>query len=90
MANPHHLALIKQGAVYWNFWREQYPAVLPDLSSADLKGAYLVGANLKGVNFFKANLEAANLAQANIEGAYFRGANLEGATMPNGRCHQNE
>ena len=90
MANPQHLALIKQGSVYWNFWRDQYPAVLPDLSGANLKGAYLVGANLKGVNFFKANLEAANLAQANIEGAYFKEANLEGATMPNGRLYQFE
>ncbi|NET33081.1 MAG: pentapeptide repeat-containing protein [Cyanothece sp. SIO1E1] len=84
MANPNHLALIKQGIVHWNHWRNKYPEMMPDLSGADLKGAYLVGADLSGVNFFGANLEAANLTRTNIEGAYFRGANLEGAVMPNG------
>ena len=32
MANPEHLAILKQGVEEWNKWRREYPGVEPDLS----------------------------------------------------------
>jgi len=36
MANPDHLAILKQGVVAWNAWREANPDVRPDLVGAKL------------------------------------------------------
>ena len=88
MADSAHLSLLKQGVVYWNYWRGQYPESRPELRGADLSCAYLVGANFKGVNFFEANLAGANLTDANLEGAYLKGATLKGAIMPNGGMYE--
>jgi hypothetical protein len=46
MANEEHLARLKQGVDAWNTWREQNPAVVPDLSEADIGRIHLAGANL--------------------------------------------
>jgi hypothetical protein len=35
MANPEHLAILKEGLVVWNRWRQE-SRVSPDLSEADL------------------------------------------------------
>ena len=42
VANPGHLALLRQGVEVWNAWRAQEPSVRPDL-----KEAYLRMANLR-------------------------------------------
>ncbi len=31
MANPEHLAILKQGVEQWNKWKKEHPDVLPDL-----------------------------------------------------------
>jgi len=41
MANPEHLAILKQGVGAWNKWREENPNIAPDLSIAVLKEAHL-------------------------------------------------
>jgi uncharacterized protein YjbI with pentapeptide repeats len=66
MANPEHLAILKQGVEVWNAWRAKAPSVLPDLSDADLLGAKLDGANLGGSNLRGAILTGANLCGANL------------------------
>jgi uncharacterized protein YjbI with pentapeptide repeats len=38
MANPEHLAILKQGVEVWNRWRDDNPEAVPDLSDADLTG----------------------------------------------------
>jgi hypothetical protein len=38
MANPKHLAIIKQGVEAWNDWRSAQHRVKPDLRGADLSG----------------------------------------------------
>ena len=48
VANNEHLALLRQGSVIWNEWRERNSANPPDLSVADLSGADLSGAILSG------------------------------------------
>jgi uncharacterized protein YjbI with pentapeptide repeats len=56
MANPEHLALLKQGIRAWNEWRQTNPDIKPNLSEADLSGV-----NLSGINFSKANLSRGRL-----------------------------
>ena len=91
MANPEHLALLKQGATEWNQWRKKHKRVIPDLEKAnlcnlDLSQVNLKQANLKGANFSNSNLNHAQLVNANLQGANFlctdlRGANLRGANL---------
>ena|SRR5208283_1896327 len=92
MANPEHIAILKQGVERWNKWREEHPEVRPDLggaelgkvdfggnklSEADLSGADLSGANLSGSDLDGATLPWAHLFAADLTGASVREANLE-------------
>jgi uncharacterized protein YjbI with pentapeptide repeats len=61
MANPEHLAKLKEGAKAWNEWRVENPELTPDLIGAQLRGANLSGADLKAVNFHRADLDDAVL-----------------------------
>lgn len=71
MANPEHLARLKQGVEAWNRWREEEPSPPPDL-----QGAHLERAELRRANLILANLEGAKLAQANLRRADLRSAIL--------------
>ena len=48
MADPKHLARVKQGVTVWNAWRRRNPKVTPDLSRALLIDLELRGINLSG------------------------------------------
>jgi hypothetical protein len=76
MANPEHLAILKQGGEGWNEWREENQDVIPDLREADLSMA-----NLRGANLFGADLREANLSGANLFGAILCGAILSEADL---------
>ncbi|MCX6848168.1 MAG: hypothetical protein NTY98_04555 [Verrucomicrobia bacterium] len=47
MANPEHLAILKQGVAVWNEWREVNQGTQPELNYADLVGQFLPKVNLK-------------------------------------------
>ncbi len=32
MANEEHLAILRQGVVFWNEWRDENPDIIPNLS----------------------------------------------------------
>lgn len=86
MANPEHVAILKQGVEVWKQWWKDNPIVWSDLFTVDLRGADLRGADLRGITFSEANLEGANLEEANLEGAnlngvYFQKANLRRANL---------
>ena len=81
MANPKHLAVLKQGVETWNKWREEYRNIQPDLIGADLRGANLSGANLKDANLFAANLQGADLRWAHLIKANLFESNLSGAKL---------
>jgi uncharacterized protein YjbI with pentapeptide repeats len=81
MANPEHLARLKQGVEAWNRWRKDNRAVLPDLREANLKGADLSRANLSEANLDGAGLSGATLSEANVSGASISGSNLEAANL---------
>jgi hypothetical protein len=66
LANPEHLAKLKEGVEPWNRWRKENPVVQPDLTEAnfyqaDLNGADLHGAFLDGANLYMAHLRGADV-----------------------------
>ena len=71
MANPEHLAKLKEGVEAWNQWRKENPRVVPDLREANLPKAELSGANL-----FRSDLSGANLFEARLLRGYLSGADL--------------
>ncbi len=68
MPNEEHLRIIKQGVEAWNKWRYQNPETCPDLTEADLSGAFLSQANLRGTILVETNLEDAKLARCKVYG----------------------
>ena len=77
MANPEHLAILRQGVRKWNDWREENTELLhPDLSFADLSEM-----NLSDVKLAGGDLRAADLHGALFDGADLRGAELEKANI---------
>lgn len=91
MANPEHLATLKQGVEVWNKWKQGYVVERPDLVRADLRGKHLNGvdlskaelddADLSGADLTKANLFRARLARANLTKTILTGANLSGTHL---------
>jgi uncharacterized protein YjbI with pentapeptide repeats len=66
MANPEHLAILKQGVEVWNTWRKGN-SIGVDLSEANLYQAELGGADLSEVNLTRGFLCGANLEETDFE-----------------------
>lgn len=86
MANPEHVALVKQGAEAIAQWRKEHHGERLDLSWANLLRANLIRADLSEAdlswaNLFGADLGGANLSLANLFGANLFGADLNGANL---------
>ncbi len=81
MANPEHLAILKQGVEVWNQWREEKREPRPDLSRADLSGRKLSGVNFRNAELHGADLGLANLYSADLRRASLIKADLGGATL---------
>jgi hypothetical protein len=75
LANPEHLAKLKEGVEPWNQWRRRNPKVQPDLSQVNLDSAHLPSANLSSTN----------LSGANLDVAYLYGADLRYASLSHAR-----
>lgn len=71
MANPEHLAILRQGVEVWNQWREDQPEIEPNLKGANLKNL-----NLESINFNKANLIGTNFTNTILINAHFKEAKL--------------
>jgi uncharacterized protein YjbI with pentapeptide repeats len=76
MANPEHLAKLKEGVKAWNKWKQEDPSFRWGLREADLCGVDLRGEILKDVNFSRTLLR-----QANLNGADLRGSGLFSADL---------
>ncbi len=81
MANPDHVAKIKEGVGVWNKWRKENPEIIPDLNWASLSRKNLGGANLERAILINATLTGADLRRANLKGAYLIRADLRGANL---------
>jgi uncharacterized protein YjbI with pentapeptide repeats len=85
MANPEHVALLKQNVEKWNEWRwDNKREDKPNLNAlvvAALGWPALRKADLSEVDFFAASLRRANLRGANLSRADLRKADLRGANL---------
>lgn len=91
MANPEHLARLKEGVEAWNKWREKNPDIEIDLREASLgrliklRFANIRDARLEGANLRGAYLQGAVLYHADLEWAQLRRAHLQHADL-NSAC----
>jgi|GEM_PF-1000201 len=81
MANEEHLAILSQGVMAWNQWRQDNPELTPDLSGANLSDASLSGANLSRVDLSQVNLSQGELTWADLGEAKLNWANLSQADL---------
>jgi hypothetical protein len=86
MANPEHLEILMQGVEVWNEWKRKSVLIVPELSSATLRGINLSGidlrlARLEHADMRDTNLTDANLTLTNLSHANLSGANLTRATL---------
>jgi hypothetical protein len=81
LANPDHLAKLKEGPEAWNQWREQNLDIRPDLSEADLRGADLSRRDLNRANLYKTDLQGADLVGAFLHKADLGAANFSRANL---------
>lgn len=81
MANPKHLAKLREGVVAWNEWRKKNPDAVVDLSESDLREASLHDANLCKVNLIGASLKGADLGGSDLREAKLLGGCLDRAKL---------
>ena len=86
MANPEHVAILRQGVEVWNQWRKDNLDIRPDLHMADFTGADLTGANFYCVEWGRGKLSHAHLrecvfAASNLFAVDFGWSNLTGANL---------
>lgn len=79
MANPEHLAILKQGVDVWNKWRKENQHITPILNNANLGEADLSGANLSETDLTNADLSGSHLVGADFCRAEITGVNFNGA-----------
>jgi len=98
MADPEHLAILRQGVEVWNQWRMQNKSTSPDLSNADLEEMQMPGidfhqtslhrARLRSVNLSDGNLDWANLLQVDLSRSTLRGVTLRDAYLMEADLHR--
>jgi len=69
MANPEHVALVRQGAEAIREWRQEHPDERLDLRRANLFEAKLSGANLSDAILWRTDLRMAKLSRAKLSRA---------------------
>jgi|SRR5450755_806295 TIR domain/Pentapeptide repeats (8 copies) len=81
MAEQGQVARLRHSVDEWNLWRQEQPLLRPDLSGANLRGAWLSNANLREVNLIDADLRSADLSKTVLSGANLSEVNLTRADL---------
>jgi uncharacterized protein YjbI with pentapeptide repeats len=81
VANPDHLAILRQGVDAWKEWRTSNPHIEPDLRDISLPEANLSGFDLSGAGMRRADFRCARFDNCNLAGADLRDAVLRGADL---------
>ena len=81
MANPEHVALVRQGAKAIAEWRRQHPRAPLNLRECDFTGISLIEADLERAKARRAKFSRANLRGAKLNHADLREADLSGADL---------
>ena len=79
MANPQHIAWLREGAEAWNRRRQEEPFT-PDLSAEDISLA-LGGHDREDIRQISVHLRGVNLSGANLKQAILRDTDLTGAAL---------
>ena len=94
MANPEHVAMLRQGATAWNSWREKRIQGYAEELIAGRKGsrqldlqAKLRGADLRKANLRSVDLRGADLSRADLRETMLQGANLMRADLRGAKLH---
>ena len=85
MANPEHLAILKEGIGKWNRWREEHSDTRPDLSSTSLSREDLRGGDFRRCSFAETHLNNTDLSNADLTRANLSRASLSGARLGSAR-----
>lgn len=91
MANPEHVAKLKEGFDAWYKWRQANPDITPDLEGVDITANEFRGTALDDkdgdgcpfINLLYYNFRGARLQSANLQGARLSLASLQGAALCN-------
>jgi hypothetical protein len=83
MANPEHLAILKQGVKVWNEWRKKDSHTVADLGGANLSLASLDSVDFWLTDMSNADLSGSNLSHARIHVAWLNEANLYNSFLIN-------
>lgn len=75
MANPKHVAKLKEGKAAWNEWRKT-TTEQPDLSGVYLYGDSLDDYNLRSADFSRAELVDVTFRRTRCDGCSFEGAKI--------------
>lgn len=86
MANPEHLAKLKEGRKAWNAWRKKPGSAEPDLSGVslagiDLSGFFLASTKLSGADLTGVRLVDTKIYDCSACDTVWTGARLERVTM---------
>lgn len=79
MADREQLRLLKDDLSLWNEWRRRNPSVVPELSSANLRGTDLSFADLSGARLWEADLRRTSLGRSSFARADLRDARFNEA-----------
>ncbi len=77
MANPDHVAKLKEGVEAWNQWRKEDNRLQPDLSGLELTEERFLGVNFRNTNFCKIKLAHVEFLDCDFSSARFCGAEFE-------------
>lgn len=81
MANPDHLAILKEGVEVWNEWRKSNKETAPNLDGANLRGIKLLGCDFSKTNLANALFEGSILHKSNFEKANLINTDFSEAQM---------
>jgi hypothetical protein len=97
MANPEHLAILKQGVETWNKWRGENPDIRPnlkranlskaDLSKTDISKSFLSAANLEGTDINRAVLVESNFNKTKLTGCRIYGISAWNLNLKDSEMH---
>ena len=81
MADPEHLAKLKQGVKVWNGWREESPDISPNLKGADLQEGFLQRVSLNGADLSAADMRGSSTLLCHFQEARFAETRLDEIQM---------
>ena len=81
MANPEHLAILKQGVDVWNAWRMENPDIKPQLKGAVLDDERLGDLDLDEADLSYSSLVNADLGESHLDHTVLRDASLVNAKL---------